>query len=120
VHSQPGSLTPVERGNGDMQEFFRSVNDRIGLLQRSWPVDYRDVMCECRDLTCSTMLRVTPFEYGNIASVPRLFFVCPGHEQPTHERVVVGTGRYLVVAAQASAPAAAPAPAEAPALAEAA
>ena len=63
------------------------------------------------------MLRVTPFEYRTIASVPGLFFVCPGHERPADERVVVGTGRYLVVAPMSSASAP---PAEAPSLAEAA
>jgi hypothetical protein len=103
-----------------VQELFRSVNDRIRELQ-GWPVDDRSVVCECRDVTCQTKLHVTPAEYRNIAAVPGHFFVHPGHEQPAHERVVVGTGRYFVVAARDSALTEVPAPAPAQAaLAEAA
>jgi hypothetical protein len=81
-----------------VQELFRSVNDRVQELQRNRPGGDCAIMCECREATCQTTLHVTATEYRNITAIPGHFFVLPGHEQPAHDRVVVGIGRYLVVA----------------------
>jgi hypothetical protein len=87
------------RGVGaNVQKVFRCVNDRMRELEQNWLVDDYDVMCECRDLSCTTVIRMSPEEYEAVLAEPGKFGVVAGHEQPQVEHVVARRDRYAVVA----------------------
>lgn len=88
---------PAHRDDA-IQEFFRSVNDCIRELQRTWLVDDYDVMCECRDPSCMAIMRLNLAEYEAVLTTPGRFVVVPGHERLAEEQVVARTDRYVVVA----------------------
>jgi hypothetical protein len=79
------------------EALFRETNEAIerGL----WPGDQRDVRfrCECAQLDCHTIIRLTLPEYEYVRDHPRRFVVAVGHEFPEAETVVERHEDYLVV-----------------------
>jgi hypothetical protein len=77
---------------------FRKVNERINDLQGDqWNLDEIDFMCECADVECTKVIRLSPGGYERIRREPTHFFVLPGHEMPEVENVVERHDAYLVV-----------------------
>jgi hypothetical protein len=88
---------PQERA-ARTEALFRETNEAIerGL----WPGSQRDDVrfrCECAQLDCHTILRLTLPEYESIREHPRRFVVAIGHEVPEAEIVVERHEDYLVV-----------------------
>jgi hypothetical protein len=76
---------------------FRKVNERINDLQGDRCPDDIDFMCECADVQCMKVIRLSPRAYQRVRRDPSYFFVLPGHEMPEVEDVVERHQTYLVV-----------------------
>ena len=83
------------------EALWREVNERIDEVDEAMRVLPQDSLlsfhCECGDAECTAMISLTPKEYREVRSDVDRFAVTPGHEQPTIERTVKRTDRYLVV-----------------------
>ena len=55
------------------------------------------IVCECTDPSCVEHLDVTRAEWQRVHGHGAWFFVRPGHEEPSSERVVEADERFLVV-----------------------
>jgi len=94
---------PVVKGEIDEraaanEAVFRSVNEAIERGQ--WPgEESRDTSfrCECAQLGCTVIVRLSVNEYERVRAHPRRFIVAVGHEQPEIETVVERRDDYLVV-----------------------
>lgn len=80
------------------EALFRETNEAIerGL----WPASQQDAVrfrCECAQIDCHTILRLTLPEYENVRDHPRRFVVAYGHETPEAEVVLERHDDYLVV-----------------------
>lgn len=80
------------------EALFRETNEAIerGL----WRGDQRDEVrfrCECSQLECHTIIRLTLPEYEYVRDHPRRFVIAAGHETPEAEVVVERHDEYLVV-----------------------
>ena len=75
---------------------FRRVNERIVELTDHWGGSL-DLVCECANPECASMMKATLHEYEVLRQNPRRFAVLPGHEIPEIEEVVERNERYLVV-----------------------
>lgn len=84
---------------GRNEILFREVNERIEEMQagQQGAAGYFDFLCECGDRDCIEQLSLTVVEYEEVRSEPTHFFVRPGHEVATIERVVETGDRFLVV-----------------------
>lgn len=78
---------------------FREVNERSRELSETWDDNEStfQIVCECCDASCVEAIDVTPGEYGGVRSRPTRFLVVPGHQEPTVERLVVESPRFVVV-----------------------
>jgi hypothetical protein len=56
-----------------------------------------EVLCECGQEGCSSLIRLTVGEYDGVHSQDDRFVVVPGHENPTIETVVERREAYFVV-----------------------
>jgi hypothetical protein len=80
------------------ESVFREANELIEervdelVLQGGRPV----FLCECDDIECRAVLRLTREEYEEVRSEPNRFVVAPGHEDEGSE-VVLTTDRYQVI-----------------------
>lgn len=88
---------PQERA-ARTEALFRETNEAIerGL----WPVGEEDAVrfrCECAQLDCHTIIRLTLPEYESVRENPRRFVVAFGHEIPEAETIVERHEDYLVV-----------------------
>jgi hypothetical protein len=96
-----GHQPPPKRSDGLVQRLFRSVNTHVRELERTWPIEVYDLVCECSDLRCTQAVRVCPEEYDALLDDTAHFVVIPGHERPVLDRVVSRNDRYAVVAVAA-------------------
>ena len=79
---------------------FREVNEqieRLGTSTGAAVVEKIDFLCECVDVSCTSLIAMTLDEYEAIRRVPTHFFAVPGHEYPPIERVVEETVDYVVL-----------------------
>jgi hypothetical protein len=89
--------TRAER-QGRNEALFREVNERIAELNESFQVDGRsEFLCECSREECKEPVSISLEEYESVRRSPTRFFVLPGHEDETVERVVARTERYVTV-----------------------
>ena len=84
--------------NARNQVLFRAVNEHIAELSS----DGRETspslfICECSSPACAEALAITAAEYERVRAHGARFVVLPGHQRPDVERVIEGTGRYVVV-----------------------
>lgn len=80
------------------ESLYREVNERISEVNAVFDVDGRaDYLCECGRPDCTDTMSLTHGEYERVRTVPTHFFVKPGHEDPSVERVVQQNDGYLVV-----------------------
>jgi hypothetical protein len=96
-HSTAG-LSAERIGRNDA--IFRSANEGIRDFaeaeQIEEPVPF---ICECADLACHEIIRMTLREYREIRQEPRLFLNVPGHEASSQgwAQVIERHDRYVIV-----------------------
>lgn len=79
------------------QALFREMNEEIRRVAEGFDVDDRlELVCECEHDDCFARLTLTPVEYEAIRRFPTRFLTRADHVG-ADERVVVHTGRYVVV-----------------------
>jgi hypothetical protein len=89
--------TRAER-QGRNESLFREVNERIAELNQTFEVEGRsEFLCECGRKECKEPISISIDEYENVRNAPTRFFVLPGHEDESVERIVERNDRYLVV-----------------------
>ena len=81
---------------------FRDANERIESHVDSMEGAALDgplpFLCECSDVTCTEIVRMTRAEYEAVRANPTRFATVPGHEgHESWARVVEETDRYAVV-----------------------
>ena len=82
------------------EDVFRRVNERLKELAESLRfVDPSppEFVCECGRETCVEPIELTLSEYERVRARATWFVLKPGHENPTRERVVERTDRFLIV-----------------------
>ena len=76
--------------------FFREVNE-IAAKDGSRPSTSHVFFCECSSGGCIERIDLTGSEYEYVRANGDRFFVVPGHEDNSVERVVETHDRYLIV-----------------------
>jgi hypothetical protein len=80
------------------EELFQVVNRQIEKLEATLGSGKTFAMvCECGKKHCLDGFEVEPAVYQRVRTNPLLFFVVPGHEDATVEKVLERTPEYLVV-----------------------
>jgi hypothetical protein len=89
--------TRAER-QGRNEALFREVNERIAELNQTFQVEGRsEFLCECSREACKEPVSISIDEYETVRRAATRFFVLPGHEDTSVERVVERSERYVVV-----------------------
>lgn len=89
--------TRAER-QGRNESLFREVNERIAEVNQTFHVEGRsEFLCECSREECRDPVSISIDEYEDIRREPTWFFVLPGHENLSVERVIEWNERYAVV-----------------------
>jgi hypothetical protein len=84
--------------NARNQVLFREVNERIAELSNGGrETSVSLFICECSNEACAEALEITAAEYERVRTDGARFVVLPGHELPDVERVIGGSGRFVVV-----------------------
>ena len=67
------------------ESIFRNANERVEeqLGELTLEEGRSPFLCECEDVRCRTMLRLTREEYEHVRSEPNRFVLAPGHPSPT-------------------------------------
>ncbi len=81
------------------ESVFRELNEQLEATTAGSPSDIRGFVCECADISCTSVLAVPLGEYERVRRHPRRFIVAPaaGHIVPTVEQVVERHAEYWVV-----------------------
>jgi hypothetical protein len=78
------------------RELNDKLEDRVVLFAGEEPSF--GILCECDQSGCDERVTVTAVEYERVRQNPDLFFVVPGHEDESIERVISTEGNlYLIV-----------------------
>jgi hypothetical protein len=89
--------TRAER-QGRNESLFREVNERIAELNQTFQVEGRsEFLCECSREECREPVSISIDEYEGVRRAATRFFVIPGHEDESVERVVERSDHYVVV-----------------------
>ena len=89
--------TRAER-QGRNESLFREVNERIAEVNQTFHVEGRsEFLCECSREECKEPISISIDEYETVRRAPTRFFVIPGHEDESVERVIERSDRYVVV-----------------------
>jgi hypothetical protein len=89
--------TRAER-QGRNESLFREVNERIAELNQTFHIEGRsEFLCECSREECKEPVSISIDEYEGVRRESTRFFVLPGHEDESVERVLERNERYLVV-----------------------
>lgn len=88
--------TRAER-QGRNESLFREVNERIAELNQTFHVEGSEFLCECSREECKQPVSISIDEYEGVRRASTRFFVLPGHEDESVERVVERNERYVVV-----------------------
>ncbi|HKO74385.1 MAG TPA: hypothetical protein VJU01_03650 [Gaiellaceae bacterium] len=89
--------TRAER-QGRNESLFREVNERIAEVNQTFHVEGRsEFLCECSREECKEPVSISIDEYEGIRRESTRFFVLPGHEDLSVERVIERTERYIVI-----------------------
>ena len=84
---------------GENEALFRQVNERIEGLNESFAevTGTFEIVCECANTRCVTMIPIAPDAYEQVRADPTLFIVAPGHESSEVEAIVHTQIAYYVV-----------------------
>jgi hypothetical protein len=89
--------TRAER-QGRNESLFREVNERIADLNQTFQVEGRsEFLCECSREDCHDPVSISIDEYEDVRQSSTHFFVLPGHEDLSVERIITQTDRFVVV-----------------------
>lgn len=89
--------TRAER-QGRNESLFREVNERIAELNQTFQIEGRsEFLCECSQEDCKEPVAISLDEYEDVRRRSTRFFVIPGHEDGSVERVIERNDRYIVV-----------------------
>jgi hypothetical protein len=89
--------TRAER-QGRNESLFREVNERIAELNQTFHIEGRsEFLCECSREECKEPVSISIDEYEGVRRESTRFFVLPGHEDESVERVLERNERYNVV-----------------------
>jgi hypothetical protein len=89
--------TRAER-QGRNESLFREVNERIAELNQTFHIEGRsEFLCECSREECKEPVSISIDEYEGVRRDSTRFFVLPGHEDESVERVLERNERYNVV-----------------------
>jgi hypothetical protein len=72
---------------------FRAANEDLRAARERFEIDPPQptpFICECGDLDCRQIVRLTLDEYERVRANPNTFFVVPGHDDPATEQIVTG------------------------------
>ena len=87
------------QGNGQVQSFFREVNERIALASRAFDSSGRiEILCECASAACTERLELDPHEFDEVRAHGMRFALVDGHEDRSAEEVVEARDGFVVVA----------------------
>lgn len=80
------------------ESIFRDANERVEerLGELTLEEGRSPFLCECEDIRCRAMLRLTREEYEQVRSRPNRFMIAPGHPY-TDAHVVAEDTRFLVI-----------------------
>jgi hypothetical protein len=80
------------------ESIFRDANERVEerLGELTLEEGRSPFLCECEDLHCREMVRLSREEYEAVRSRPNRFVIAPGHPY-TEARVVSDRERFLVI-----------------------
>jgi hypothetical protein len=92
-------MHPREERLAMNEVLFRKANDRIEDKAEEQAARNQTISfyCECSEIDCTNRITISGVEFENVRSRPTQFLVCPGHEQPDIETVVLETPAYRVV-----------------------
>ena len=80
---------------------FRDVNERVREIDEAQQAFGQggtwEFLCECVHADCLEPIALTPSEYELVRSNATHFAVAPGHVDPSVERVVYESDRFVVV-----------------------
>lgn len=89
--------TRAER-QGRNESLFREVNERIAELNQTFQIEGRsEFLCECSREECKKPVSISLGEYESVRRESTRFFVIPGHEDESVERVIARNDRYVTV-----------------------
>lgn len=89
-------MTHVERAAAN-EAVFREVNERITDITLAQEGRRAAVLCECSDPSCTATIDIHLDEYEAVRRGATRFALVEGHDDPTIERVVERTDRFIVV-----------------------
>ena len=79
------------------EALFREVNERVVEVAEQFETELFHAFCECSDAACTRRLQITPPEYAAVRAQGDRFALIAGHDDPSIERVVERTERFVVV-----------------------
>jgi hypothetical protein len=90
-----------QRRAAENQALFRSANDRIKELNEAFEAfsPYGDWTCECMDIQCVEIVKMTLAEYERVRTHSDRFLVAPadGHVLQNVEQIIERTDRFWLV-----------------------
>ncbi len=91
-------MTTSAKRLAEAQVVLREGNERIKQRERgAHPWQRILFVCECSDLHCTTLLKLTLREYERVRGHPNRFLIAVGHETLEVEGVVSANKRFAVV-----------------------
>jgi hypothetical protein len=85
----------------DVHMTFRDANEKIRAKvdESHAPMERIPFLCECPDPDCTTIVRLTGFEYEGVRADGRHFLTAPGHEEmeKAAAQVVSHEDQYVVI-----------------------
>ena len=91
---EEADFEPMKIRIGENESLFRSANEQIELEAETSGYRGEKVpfLCECPDMSCTDVVRLTLEDYESIRAGPTRFFVVPGHQA-----VAVTAGAAIVI-----------------------
>jgi hypothetical protein len=91
-------MNPRDERIAKNEAVFRAANREIEQASKEAGEDgVLDVLCECGQESCSSLISLTVADYDSVHSQDDRFVVVPGHENPQIETVVERREGYVVV-----------------------
>jgi hypothetical protein len=91
-------MTEADRRRAANEATFRDANERQVDYARAWHVEAAvPFLCECDDLHCTEIVRLTLEEYEQVRAAPARFLVRREHAGHPDEQLVESAERYAVV-----------------------
>jgi hypothetical protein len=91
-------MDPRDERIANNEAMFRAANRELAQADKEAGGDGAlEVLCECGQEGCSSLISLTVAEYDGVHSQEDRFVVVPGHENPQIESVVERRATYLVV-----------------------